>query len=203
MIQDRKSRFIVCHGSGRREQGLVDEAVGKVQARSGGQPVDWCSDGWAAYRDAIRRAYRRPLRTGKVGRPPLVVPKGLSLTQTIKHRDQRGRLLEIERRATIGSAAAPQPATVHIERPGGIFRDRLAALTRKTHAFAKSARTWDALFGLSVFEHNWLRDHSALSRPSTTAGRRYDRSTPAMATGLTDHRWSCREFLTTKSVVSY
>ena len=37
-----------------------------------------------------------------------------------------------------------------------MFRDRLAALTRKTHAFAKTAKTWDALFGLSVLEHNWL-----------------------------------------------
>lgn len=203
MIQDRQSRFIVSHGSGRRDQSLVDAAVAKVHARSGGQPLDWCSDGWGAYRDALQRAYRRAVRTGKVGRPPLIVPEGLSLTQTIKHRDGRGRLLEVERRLTIGSAAAPQPATVHIERLNGVFRDRLAALTRKTHAFAKSARTWDALFGLSVFEHNWLRDHSALSRPSTTPGRRYERRTPAMEVVLTDHRWSWREFLTTKATVSY
>jgi hypothetical protein len=45
------------------------------------------------------------------------VPEGLSLTQTIKHRDERGRLLEVERRTTIGSAAAAvrQPVAVHIE----------------------------------------------------------------------------------------
>lgn len=200
MIQDRESRFIISFGSGRRDQSLVDVAVAKVHARSAGQPVGWCSDGWGAYKDAIRRVYRGPRRTGRPGRPPLVVPEGLSLTQTIKHRDGRGRLLEVERVATIGSTAAPQPATVHIERLNGVFRDRLAALTRKTHAFAKSARTWDALFGLSVFEQNWLRDHPALSRPSAISGRRYDRSTPAMEVGLTDHRWSWREFLTTKSI---
>ena len=162
--------------------------------------------GWQAYTEAIRRAYRRPVRTGRVGRPPLRVPEGLSLTQTIKHRDERGRLLEVERRTTIGTAAAAavrQPVPVHIERLNGVFRDRLAALTRKTHAFAKTAQTWDALFGLSVFEHNWLRDHPALRQPSTTAGRRYQRRTPAMEVGLTDHRWSWREFLTTKPTISY
>ena len=63
----------------------------------------WYSDGWQAYTEAIWRAYRRPVRTGRVGRPPLRVPEGLSLTQTIKHRDERGRLLEVERRTTIGS----------------------------------------------------------------------------------------------------
>jgi IS1 family transposase len=204
VIQERESRFIVAHASGRRDQNLVDEAITKVHARSGGQPVAWCSDGWQAYTEAIWRAYRRPVRTGRVGRPPLRVPEGLSLTQTIKHRDERGRLLEVERRTTIGTAAAVrQPVPVHIERLNGVFRDRLAALTRKTHAFAKTGKTWDALFGLSVFEHNWLRDHPALRRPSTTAGRRYERRTPAMEVGLSDHRWSWREFLTTNPTISY
>ena len=91
---------------------------------------------------------------------------------------------------------------VHIERLNGVLRDRLAALTRKTHAFAKSVPTWDALFGLALFEHNWLRPHPALSQPSTMPGRYYERRTPAMAIGLTDHRWSWREFLTIKAPVS-
>jgi hypothetical protein len=108
--------------------------------------------------------------------------------------------VEVEKVATIGTATVEHPATVHIERLNGVFRDRLTALTRNTHAFAKTARTWDALFGLSVFEQNWLREHPALSRPSTTAGRRYHRRTPAMTVGLSDHCWSWQEFLTTKAV---
>jgi hypothetical protein len=85
------------------------------------------------------------------------------------------------------------------ERLNGVFRDRLSALTRKTHAFAKTAKTWDALFGLAIFEHDWLREHPSLSQPSTTPGRRYERRTPAMAIGLSDHCWSWTEFLTTKA----
>ena len=168
--------------------------------------MSWCSDGWGAYPKAIRRAYRRPVKTGRRGRPPLVVPEGVSLTQTIKHRDEHGRLLSVEIRPTIGAAAAEeveqQPVPVHIERLNGALRDRLACLTRKTHAFAKSTSTWDALFGLALFEHNWLRSHPALSQPSTVPGRYYERRTPAMAIGLTDHHWSWRELLTTKATVS-
>jgi hypothetical protein len=97
-----------------------------------------------------------------------------------------------------------QPVPVHIERLNGVLRDRLACLRRKTHAFAKSTSTWDALFGLALFEHNWLRAHPALSQPSTVAERYYyERRTSAMAIGLTDHRWSWREFLTTKATVSF
>jgi hypothetical protein len=69
--------------------------------------VGWCSDGWRAYPKAITKAYGEPVRTGsRRGRAPLVVPEGVSLTQTIKHRDEHGRLLNVEIRATIGAAAA-------------------------------------------------------------------------------------------------
>lgn len=202
MIQDRESRFVVTHASGRRDEALVAEAITKAHARSRGQPVSWCSDGWRAYPKAIRRAYRQPVRTGRRGRPPLVVPEGVSLTQTIKHRDEHGRLLSVEIRATIGTTEVEQPMPVRIERLNGVLRDRLACLTRKTHAFAKSTSTWDALFGLALFEHNWLRAHPALSQPSTVTGRYYEQRTPAMAIGLSDHRWSWPEFLTTKATVS-
>jgi IS1 family transposase len=203
VIQDRESRFVVAHASGRRDEALVAEAITKAHARSRGQPVSWCSDGWRAYPKAITHAYRQAVRTGRRGRPPLHVPEGVSLTQTIKHRDEHGRLLSVENRATIGATEVEQPVPVHIERLNGVLRDRLACLTRKTHAFAKSTSTWDALFGLALFEHNWLRAHPALSQPSSTVpGRYYQRRTPAMAIGLSDHRWSWPEFLTTKATVS-
>lgn len=202
MIQDRRSRFVVAHASGRRTEALAAEAIGKAHARSRGQPVGWCSDGWRAYPKAITQAYREPVRTGRRGRPPLVVPEGVSLTQTIKHRDEHGLLLSVEIRATIGAREVEQPVPVHIERLNGVLRDRLACLTRKSHAFAKSTSTWDALFELALFEHNWLRAHPALSQPSSVPGRYYQRRTPAMAIGLAEHRWSWQEFLTTKAIVS-
>jgi hypothetical protein len=118
------------------------------------------------------------------------------LTQTIKHRDEHGKLLSIEIRAALGEVL-PEPATVHIERVNGTLRDRLNALTRKTHAFAKRDATWDALVSLQLFEHNWIRPHRALRLLMSTEPRRYLPHTPAMALGLTAHPWSWISFLTT------
>ena len=187
---------MVAHASGPRDEALLTAAVQQAHARSAGRPVAWCSDGWGPYPRVITRTYRRPLRTGQRGRPPLRVPKGVALTQTVKRRGQGGRLLRVEIRATIGTPVA-QPVPVHGERLNGVLRDRLGCLTRKTHAFAKRATTWDALVGLALFEHNWLRPHSALRHPSRAPDRRYDQRTPAMALDLTDHRWTWTEFLTT------
>jgi len=60
----------------------------------------------------------------------------ITLTQTIKHRDEHGRLLSVEIRTALGATMEPA-GTVHVERLNGALRDRLNALTRKTHAFAK------------------------------------------------------------------
>ncbi len=78
-----------------------------------------------------------------------------------------------------------------------VLRDRLGCLTRKTHAFAKRIALWDALFSLALFEQNWLRPHIALRVPLTVSvnGHRYDRRTPVMAIGLTNHPWTGTEFL--------
>jgi hypothetical protein len=43
---------------------------------------------------------------------------------------------------------------VHVERLNGALRDRLTALTRKTHAETLRDATWDALVGLQLFDHN-------------------------------------------------
>ena len=198
---DRPTRFVAALAVGPRVGELAERAIAAVQARTGGRPLAWCGDGWQPYAAIIRRLYRRPVRTGKRGRPPLRVPAGVRLTQAIKRRGPRGRLRAVEVRAAIGRPLA-QPHPVHVERQNGALRDRLNCLTRRTHAFAKTAATWDACVGLAVFEHNWLRAHAALRLPAAAPDRRYDHRTPAMALGLTDHRWSWAEFLTTRAPIT-
>jgi IS1 family transposase len=195
VIQDRASRVVVAHASGRRDEALATRAVQQVYARSAGQPVAWCSDGWRPYPRVITRTDRQPVRTGRRGRPPLRLPARVALTQTIKPRDRRGRLVRVERRATIG-APVTQPVPVPGERLNGVLRDRLACLRRTTHAFAKAAATWDDLVGLALCEHKWLRPPRALRQPSPPVDRRSDPRPPALALGVTDHCWPWPEFLT-------
>ena len=176
---------------------LIEQAITTTVRRTQQRPLCWFSDGWHGYGSILQRAYRKPVDTGKRGRPHLVTPSALSLTQTVKHRDERGRLLSVEIRATLGATMKPA-GTVHVERLNGALRDRLAALTRKTHAFAKRDATFDALVGLQFFDHNFHRPHRALRLPACDGRHRYQQRSPAMALGITDHRWSFHTLLTTR-----
>lgn len=190
---------MVAWAAGPRTAALAQTVVQTTRQRTAGQVgIAWISDGWAPYAETIADAYCDPVPVASSGRPWAVLHRtpGVRLTQAVKHRRGR-RLAQVEVRATFGAVVA-QPHTVHIERLNGVLRDRLACLTRKTHAFAKDAATWDAAVRLALFEHNWLRPHAALRRPLTEpiSGRRYVRRTPAMVLGLTDHSWTWVELLT-------
>jgi len=188
---------VVACASGPLSEDLIEQAVSSTVERTHRRELHWFSDGWHGYRSILVRAYRKPVLTGKRGRPALVVPETVTLMQTVKHRDQHGRLLSVERRAALGVAMEPV-GTVHVERLNGALRDRLNALTRKTHAFAKRDATWDALVGLQLFDHNFQRAHRALRLPAGEGVRRYHHRSPAIVLGLTDHRWSFQELLTTR-----
>ncbi|EFH90773.1 hypothetical protein [Ktedonobacter racemifer] len=126
------SRFIAACATGRIGDNLVERAVTLTVARTQGRLLNWCSDGWRGYAAILTRASRRPIRSGQRGHPSLVVPPDVRLTQTIKHRDEHGKLLSVEIRAALGEVIT-QPGTIHVERANGALRDRLNALTRKTH----------------------------------------------------------------------
>jgi IS1 family transposase len=176
---------------------LARAVVATTRRRTKGQTgVPYLTDGWTPYAETIKESYRDREVSAVNPRWAILKPtKGITLTQAVKHR--KGRCLErIEVRAVIGEPVE-LPYTVHLDRLHGTLRDRLNCLTRKTHGFAKEVATWDALFSLAVFEHNWLRPHIALRRvtPEPYPGRRYDRRSPAMVLALADHVWSWDEFL--------
>lgn len=179
------------------EAEAVPVVVRQTRERTAGQRgIIWISDGHHAYVKAVKRTYRHRVRTRAPGRPRYAPTPGVGLTQVVKWR-KRNRLEKVEVRHRFG----PKPTcsyTVRVERRNGVLRDRLACLTRKTHAFAKRDATWLALVELSLFEHNWLKEHVTLRERATDLpdGRRYHRRSPAMAIGLTDHIWGWTEFLT-------
>ncbi len=188
---------MVACATGPLSENLIEQAVTTTVERTQQRELHWFSDGWRGYRSILVRAYRQRKLTGKRGRPPWVISEALTLMQTVKHRDEHGRLLSVETRAALGAGMEPA-GTVHVERLNGALRDRLNALTRKTHAFAKRDATFDALLDLQLFDHNFHRSHRALRLPLVDGARRYQQRSPAMALGLTDHLWSFQEVLTTR-----
>jgi IS1 family transposase/transposase-like protein len=98
--------------------------------------------------------------------------------------------------------------TSFIERLNLALRHGLAALSRKTWATAQKVETlqsgvawWRAYYHF-VKPHLSLR--AALAEPVARGGqrqsKRYRRNTPAMAAGLTDHRWTVVELLSHPSL---
>ena len=92
------------------------------------------TDGLASYKSQAQKVFRRPLRTGKVGRPRLVLAEGVMVARVIK-RCQRKGVVEVVREVLCGAKAevisrviGPQRSlgalinTAYIERLNATFR---------------------------------------------------------------------------------
>ncbi len=163
-------------------------------------------DGLASYVTAFRRAFRTPWREkGKRGHPCLIPWPQVAIVQTVKRRSGKGRM-GIEHRIVQGtedlvsrllqrSQGGGHINTAFIERLNATFRQRLAWLTRRTRTPAQQEQTLTGMMFLVGALYNFCDPHHSL-RIKLSVGRhrhRWVQRTPAMAAGLTDHRWSYRE----------
>jgi transposase-like protein len=189
-----------------RDLGLINRLVRRVRACClVASPLLVCVDGLASYVTAFLRAFRAPLRTGRVGRPRLVVEPLLLLAQVVK--SYAGRCLSgVARRGVRGTEAAvaavlaatrtgTQINTSYIERLNATFRAHLATLVRKGRALAQRDGTLEAGMWLVGGAYNFCWPHDSLRLEDPAGPRKWLRRTPAMAAGLTDHPWSMRELL--------
>ena len=178
-----------------RDSALITQVVQQVRAAAQvGRPLLWAVDGFAAWTTTILTVFRDPVRTGRRGRPRLVVWADLHVVQVIKRRTGR-RLTAVERRLAHGcrqGAEALMQATqvglgvintAYIERLNGTFRTWLPALTRRSRTPAREVAHLEAAMFWMGTVYNFCRVHTTLA------------GTPAMAADLTDHVWSVDELL--------
>jgi hypothetical protein len=157
------------------------------------------TDGLSSYKSQALKVFREALHTGKVGRPRLVLGAGVMIARVIR-RYQRRRVVEVTRRVVAGREAevisrviATQRSiralinTSYIERLNATFRARVAPLVRRTRAGAHKQCTLEWGMWLVGGCYNFMWAHRSLGAELTT--------TPAMAAGLTDHRWTMEELL--------
>jgi len=85
--------------------------------------------------------------------------------------------------------------TAFIERLNATFRQRLSPLTRRTRTLARQPQTLQAGMYILGCVYNFCTYHQSLRLPFyLTKGRcRWLQRTPAIAAGLTDHRWNLTE----------
>jgi transposase-like protein len=91
--------------SERRDQALIDQLVGRVRRAASSLAVLVCVDGLPSYVGGFKKAFRVPVRTGKAGRPRLVLAEGFLLGQVVKQYQGR-RVASVSQRAVVGTLEA-------------------------------------------------------------------------------------------------
>jgi transposase-like protein/IS1 family transposase len=165
-----------------------------------------CTDGWAAYPDSIRRAFRDKVkRTPGRGRAQLRLWSGLHIGTVVKHTVNK-RLREVVRHMSHGnleralsllqrSEGGKVLNTSFIERFNGTMRERLATLTRKCRHAAQRLQALEMGMYLVGSTYNFCCVHQALEQRTGPEALGRQKPTPAMASGLTDHLWKMQELL--------
>ena len=185
--------------SPRRDQRLITRLVALLAACAVLAPLLIVVDGFRSYVDAVRRAFRTPEHSGGRGAPRKVPWPALCIGQVVKQYCGK-RVVGVSRRGVQGSSqmvdrmVRQTPGclmlnTAYIERVNGTFRARLAPLARRTHHLAHRKEVLHAGMYLVGTLYNFCTYHASLT---VATGQQ---QTPAMAAGITDHRWSVQELL--------
>lgn len=185
---------------------LITRLVQRVLACAVTRAILVCVDGLASYATTFPKVFRQPIRTGRRGRPRLVLPVGFQLAQVVKHSAKR-HVVGVTRRVVHGTLAGIEAVltatatgtvinTAYIERLNATFRAHLAPLARRGRAIARTEAALTAGMWLVGTAYNFCWPHDSLrQRAPDHAPRKWLRRTPAMAAGLTDHCWSLDELL--------
>jgi transposase-like protein len=189
-----------------RDKALITALVQRVRRAALHPAILVCVDGLASYASAFPAAFRHAIHTGRRGRPRLVLAAGFQLAQVVKQYTQR-RVVGVTHRVVQGTLVGIRAVltatgtgatinTAYIERLNATFRSRLSCLTRRGRALAHTQALVTAGMWLVGGSYNFCTYHTSLrERAPTGAYYKWDERTPAMAAGLTDHRWTLKELL--------
>jgi hypothetical protein len=126
---------------------------------------------------------------------------GWQYLQIVKHLDAYGHLEGIHIRAIFGKKseliALLGKSTAYVERSHLTTRLFNSRLVRKTLAFSKDLTIDRAAASWQDSYYNLIRPHKSLRLlVEDDPKQHWQKRTPAMAAGLTDHIWTVKELLT-------
>jgi transposase-like protein len=196
--------------SRRRDQALIQSLADQIRQVALCRPLLLAVDGLASYVGAFQRAFRSPVpRWGQRGRCQLRPWSDIAIVQVVKHRIDGH--LSIVRRIVQGrpdqvtallqlTQAGGKINTAFIERLNATFRQRLVWLARRSRNLARQPETLQAGMVIVGCIYNFCTYHDSLRVAFYLAqgGQRWLQRTPAIAAGLTDHRWTLQELFTFK-----
>jgi IS1 family transposase len=208
----KEYRMIVCFQMASTEASLAAPLIAETERRIavGSLPV-WVSDGLDAYaralmeRHCILESYPRTGRRGRPRRPKLVACPQLRYGQVVKERDERHRITGVWKRSVYGDVPLERITTAYVERQNLNLRHENRRLVRKTIAFSKKVHGLRHQMVVYLGYFNFVRPHRGLRVPVGAQDgclRKWQRRTPALAAGITDHIWSLRELMSQKIFIN-
>jgi transposase-like protein len=192
--------------SPKRDKALITALVQRVRRAALSSAILVCVDGLASYASAFPRAFRHAVMTGRRGRPRLGLAAGFQLAQVVKH-SAKHHVTSVTQRVVQGTSAGISAVltatrtgvminTAYIERLNATFRSRLSCLTRRGRAIAHTQALVSCGMWLVGSSYNFCTYHASLREVAPSgATKKWKERTPAMAAGLSDHRWTLKELL--------
>jgi transposase-like protein len=189
--------------SPKRDMALIQSLADKVRQMALCRPLLLAVDGLASYVSAFRDAFRSkfPRSVGERGRCTMVSWPDIFIVQVVKQHVEG--VLNVERRIVQGTQDMVEHLiqttqgqgvinTAFIERLNATFRQRISSLTRRTRTLAQQAETLVAGMYLVGCFYNFCDFHHSLRLKLSVGsfGHRWVQRTPAIASGLTNHRWT-------------
>lgn len=180
----------------------------------GGLPL-FTSDELSCYEDALVEVFGtriQPLRLGERGRYPQPVTVPLeNLRYAVVHKErEQNRVVRVTRKVRLGEeaevnatlSASPVSGRINtsfVERENGKLRADNGRLVRKTLGFSKKKGCFLDSVRLSVAYDHFCRPHRGLRQERAPGelphGAIWEKRSPMMALGRTDHVWSVKELL--------
>ena len=207
---DPEHRLVLAVVFGRREERNIQKLMEQVKTQMAGRvPRLITSDGYSGYAQVFQRVYGWMLKPEhKRGEPNPGGPKRqipAELTHAaVQKRMEKGRVVEVQRELMLGTqenlaAALAQSAvsntvnTSFLERHNATDRHFNARKHRRTYCFSKDWLVHIAVGYFILYSYNFCWCVRTLRRKGEDG--QYERRTPAMAAGLTDHVWALQEWL--------
>jgi hypothetical protein len=164
-------------------------------------PPALATDARGGYEDAILETWGTPPPYRGYGRPPTRKRPGAGWQYLqVKKIRSGNHLQEVQVEVIYGDPEQVVKTlgkhTAYIERSQLTSRQMNGRVVRKTLSFSKASRCLRSSCTWEDAVYNWVRPHRSLRQRSASPGRRWERRTPAMAAGLTDHPWKVRDLLT-------
>lgn len=200
---DMDTRLRVARGIDKTETQASVKVFETLKARGHPDgPPPTISDGWGGIDEAMVEVYGKTPEYQGRGRPPTKKQPqpGWQYVQMVKQR-RNGRVVGTRLRVIYGDEreviALLGQSTAYVERSNLTSRTFNSRLGRKTLAFSKQLEMYEASCAWEDVVYNLGRSHKSLRSEVLHKGRRWEKRSPAMTAGLTDHIWSIEEILTT------